>query len=134
MFGSWYQRPSALVHGADVEVLLHVGRRRRVVRGRQALSARRMVPAVHPLHRMPGREPVGDGQGEERVPEPPQVVHEAVRHAMADDREESDLPARVVDGRRDAPTFGHASPAGPGEIDDGNVSHARASRRPTRRR
>ena len=51
------------------------------------------------------------GQREELVGDAAQIVHDALGHAVAVDREEADVAARGVDGGGGAPAVGGAAGA-----------------------
>ena len=116
------------VDGPDVEELLEIGRPRVVVRGGQRFVADRLIAAVRPGGGMARRELLGNRQRKELVRAPAQLVDETLRHAMTGDREEADLSAGGVDGRRHAAPVGAASSARRLDVDDGDCPHHRVGR------
>jgi len=111
-------------HRTDVEELLQIGRRRRVVGLRQRLAADRMVAAIGAGHGMPERQLLRHRSREERVGLAPQPLHDAVGHAVAGDGEEADLATRPIDRAGHLPALGGATVARRREVDDGNRGHS----------
>src|SRR5207247_5230567 len=109
--------PRSCRPGPDVEELLQIGGRRRVVGLRERLAADRMIAAVGALDGMAAPKLVGERKAEGVMSQPAQVVDETIGDAVSADGEESDLATGAVDGSGHTATFVPAAVARRRDVD-----------------